>query len=380
MAAASLPTPTAHIVSQLSKQTLHFPNVQHMMQHWPKGPNPNIESARLEAEQLLRTAFDDPGKLAKLGKCDFGGLAALCFPTCAPIKLIAATRFLAWIFLWDDEIDMGEGATQTSRDQQRARDYCHDSLRRVRQAMDPGCCTEARVEKDRRGLMSVFDDLSRQLHADMSSDQRARFSREIEEYISETAVEQTNQQQGCVASFEDYMNMRLRTSGIGSGLALCEFTAGVDLPSWAMDSQEMVTMWREITSICMLINDVYSLKKELGHGVIQNAIPILVSSLQEQDLAHAVEILAQKIEHSIALFDETLKTLHCRFSERGERPDDLIQYADACRMIATGLLEWLLTSPRYGMHRYVQPDGSVIVPLGCATDKLEPRGHAETKP
>ena len=97
-------------------------------------------------------------------------------------------------------------------------------------------------------------------------------------------VENTAQQVGTIPTVEQYTFMRLGTSGITPGLAFCEFTSDVRLPDEIMESREMRDMWREATSLCMMINDLYSMKKEVKSGALQNMIPVMINASPSSSL------------------------------------------------------------------------------------------------
>ncbi|KAK7211832.1 hypothetical protein V2G26_019010 [Clonostachys chloroleuca] len=274
--------PAKSIATTLSQMTLYVPGLGRLLQDWPRGANPNIETARAEVEKLLEMTIEAPEKLMKLRKCDFGLLAALCYPTCPRAGLLIATQLLLWIFLWDDEIDMGEGNTCTATNHENAKDYCSRSLRHVEEVFDP---YNAHSSSAGPNAMKIFDLLSEQLRINMSSDQTKRFTHTIKTFIEQAAVEQIgDSNEDRLPNFDNYMNLRLDTSAIGPSLAICELTVEVTLPEWVTQSAEMGCMWKSISVICMLINDIYSLQKELRNGVAQSAIPILWSASEPNDL------------------------------------------------------------------------------------------------
>lgn len=45
--------PAKSIATTLSQMTLYVPGLGRLLQDWPRGANPNIETARAEAEKLL---------------------------------------------------------------------------------------------------------------------------------------------------------------------------------------------------------------------------------------------------------------------------------------------------------------------------------------
>ncbi|CAG9956782.1 unnamed protein product [Clonostachys rosea f. rosea IK726] len=198
--------PAKSIVTTLSQMTLYVPGLGRLLQDWPRGANPNIEAARAEVEKLLEMYA--------------------AFPT-----------LLLWIFLWDDEIDMGEGYTCTATNDENAKDSCSRSLRHVEEVFDPGMAHSSSTGPN---AMKIFDRLSEQLRIDMSSDQTRRFAHTIKTFIEQAAVEQMgNSDEDHLPNFDKYMNLRLDTSAIGPGLAICELTAEVMLPEWVTQSEDM---------------------------------------------------------------------------------------------------------------------------------------------
>jgi hypothetical protein len=159
--------------------------------------------------------------------------------------------FLVWIFLWDDEIDHGEGKNGISIDGDLAQRYCQESLDYISWCL--GLSGEEEKEpRCRISTMPLFKDMSRCLREGMDLPERQNFFWELDGYVQQCLIEQTGQQFGYIPTPDEYTRMRLGTSGITPGLAFAVYTSGVKLPQEIMESLEMRSLWKEATSLCMM--------------------------------------------------------------------------------------------------------------------------------
>lgn len=56
-----------------------------------------------------------------------------------------AAAYLAWVFIWDDEIDLG--TTETAKDHQLGREYCDKSLEYIYENLGLGSTPRQNGEK-----------------------------------------------------------------------------------------------------------------------------------------------------------------------------------------------------------------------------------------
>lgn len=66
---------------------------------------------------------------------------------------------------------------------------------------------------------------------------------------------------------------------------------------------------------------------------------------------------------SVNTFEEAFQVLKALASPDSKLSEDIQKYIENCQTITTGLLDWMLSSERYGVTKHLQADGSALVPL-----------------
>jgi hypothetical protein len=131
------------------------------------------------------------------------------------------------------------------------------------------------------------------------------------------------------------------------------------------------------------INELFSFKKELvslpcprntipqnmlltarqKDGAFSNLIPITMRAL-DTDLKGAVGHIIKDIHQCIQDFDRNAAAVRLLAAEK--YPDSLDQFdkmVGGYQAVATTVLNFSIQSPRYGLLKYRQPDGSFVVEL-----------------
>ncbi|KAH6603916.1 hypothetical protein Trco_007362 [Trichoderma cornu-damae] len=98
-------------------------------------------------------------------------------------------------------------------------------------------------------------------------------------------------------------------------------------------------------------------------GVVQNIIPVMAYASGTEDISTVTQEFMDIFQKSIGTVDESIKVLRALASPDAKLAEDLEKYIQNCQTITTGLLEWMLSSERYGISKYLQADGSALVPL-----------------
>lgn len=104
-------------------------------------------------------------------------------------------------------------------------------------------------------------------------------------------------------------------------------------------------------------------KHQQNSGVIQNIIPVIAYSSGTDNISTVTEEFMDIFQKSISAFEESFEVLKALASPDPALAEDLQKYLHNCQTITTGLLEWMLSSERYGIQKYLQEDGSALVPL-----------------
>ncbi|KAH0489992.1 hypothetical protein TgHK011_001478 [Trichoderma gracile] len=351
------------LASMLSGSTLTIPNLKVPLASFARGQSKYTAEIRRWVDRLVEENIHDRRKCIGVKRCDFGYLAACCFPDSDWEQLKAAAAFLVWIFTWDDIIDHGEDTSGIISNGERARVFCQQSLEYISQKLELDD-SYGGVAGQIAPSMSMFDETAGPLmSANWSQRQTQRLYNEIEHYVKCCLIEHLQQEDDSIPAQEEYTTMRFGTSGITPGIAICEFTRDISLPDEIVESAPMKVIWREITRLCMMINDIYSCQKELRSGVIQNIIPVIAYASGTDDITTVTQEFMDIFQTSVNTFEESYQLLKALASPDPNLSEDIQKYIQNCQTITTGLLEWMLRSERYGVGKYLQADGSALVPL-----------------
>jgi hypothetical protein len=95
---------------------------------------------------------------------------------------------------------------------------------------------------------------------------------------------------------------------------------------------------------------------------VLNVVPILFHAYQGNDLDDVMENLVEKLTLSIHKFEQSATKLESKLTESQCQPQ-IQRYLDTCRTTVTGLLNWSLSTQRYGLSCYRDDEGCGIVTL-----------------
>lgn len=180
-----------NLARELMGQSLHIPNIKMKFIKWPAGLNSNLDKLRLEVDRMIKTyksrssilnsswsdvysITTDEEILRSFEKCDFGRLACLYdypiipssslltrksyYPNATWERLQVGAAYLVWVFIWDDEIDLGN--TKTAKNKNLTRGYCERSRNFVHSSL--GLSTTKNIENMGTGhlskIMGIFDE------------------------------------------------------------------------------------------------------------------------------------------------------------------------------------------------------------------------------
>ncbi|KAM4067103.1 terpene synthase family, metal binding domain-containing protein [Hirsutella rhossiliensis] len=358
------PDLAAALARSLVGKNYSIPDLNALLGGWPAGINEHLERLRPVVDQMLESIIANKKILPGLKRCDFALLTSLAAWT----ELEVAAAFMVWIFVWDDGID--EGDSEVATHEQCARIYCNQSTAYARWALglarntnkQHGILCQSEEPQCSVPTMSLFHRMCSGLYLKIDKVQRQRMFQETESYMASTMIEQSNRQSQQVPTPEQYFDMRLVTSGIYPALALFDYIAGVRLPESIMESNSMKSLWRETTILCMLVNDIYSFKKELASGSVLNMIPVLFNARVTDDLNETMGVLVNIMHNSSIAFGKAAEEL-AELASVARLEAEVETYIDVCRTVVTGLNKWALTTKRYSMEKYQRKDGSIIIAL-----------------
>ncbi|KAL2266157.1 hypothetical protein VTJ83DRAFT_5509 [Remersonia thermophila] len=299
---------------------------------------------------------------------DIGLFAAGLFPDAPYDALETAAFYNIWLFLWDDAID-GSGGRELSD----ADEYSRRSAAFVEHALRCAdrfcfCSRDGRPHAPPAPTRTCasFSDVAGRIRAaagERRPDDLVELAGRLREYMEGCVAEHRARVTGAVPSVEEFYSWRLKTSSTEAFLVLTRILNDITLPHEIFRSKEHVEMGVCVNKLLILINELFSLKKELKDGAFGNLLPITMRELGT-DLEGAVHHIIQDIDRCIQDYDRHASTMRSAAAQR--HPESLGQVEKliaAYQCIATAVLNFSINSPRYGLAKYRQADGSFLVEL-----------------
>ncbi|KAH6616928.1 isoprenoid synthase domain-containing protein [Chaetomium tenue] len=336
----------------LSGQKLHIPDLRPTFAAWKQGVNPLHAQARQAADIRLAGLIEDEKALAKTRAVDIALFASMLAPDVGYAELETVTFYYMWLFLWDDAID---GADEG---EVAAEEYCRQSIAFVEHSLglaEPGAPAPAAPTK----VCESFAEVGRRVGGYCGLEERERFSESLRMYMEACVTEYRWRLSGRVPSVEEFYSWRLGTSSVDAMLDLSRVIHGVKLPRSILDSKELTAMGFCVNKLLILINELVSLKKELKDGAFGNLIPITMRA-SKMNLESATQSLTKDIQDCVRDFESNVVILR---RNSGMDEEQLKRLVQAYQVVDTATLNFSIQSPRYGILKDRQTDGSFVVTL-----------------
>ncbi|KAL2017169.1 hypothetical protein VTK56DRAFT_2538 [Thermocarpiscus australiensis] len=353
------------LADSLRGQRLCIPDLRPAFVDWKVGLNKHYERVQEAVNVRLEGLIEDERFLAKVKASDLALIASRWFPDAPYDVLETAAFYCVWLFLWDDVIDgaAAGGAGAHADDGQGGltpEEYCRESVAFARHHLgldEPGTPGPAAPTQ----VCESFAEVARRVGEYCGLDERRQLFGHLREYMEACVVEHRWRLSGKMPSVDEFYSWRLRTSSVDVMLDLCRILNRISLPGDVLGSREMRIMHLHVNKLLILINELFSLKKELKDGACANLIPITMQAL-DFDLAQATQSVIQDVYHSIRTFNEESSALLREVAaEHGQGvADQLQQLIRAYQAIDTGVLVFSMDSPRYGLQKYRHEEDGVI--------------------
>ena len=370
---------TSDIVSSLRGKSFSIPDFYRIYHHWPVSVSPHIDWLRdkvnaytdsIFAQQLRFPCADPIRKRKEVEAINVAYLVSSWWP-CADSEVLLRLAYCSlWLFIWDDESEGSHSSCEANAESaQRFRDETREYARRLLN-VGPTTAYTNLTPAPTNVLITAFADVAAPV-ASKDEEQQARFYEEVAFYIHATGTEAARRAKPNLPALDDYLGLRIGTSGVRVLAILFDILSGPAFKSLppsaysrtrnsALAANPSLTDYYScdddldlITDQCNLLisitNDILSLKKELRIGIADSAIPILFSLTRDLDEAmkHTVEIL----ESSKQVFDEAEQRVLTRLGIAGdeEKRARTKKYIDSLKTMVTGNVAWSMRSERYGL-------------------------------
>ncbi|KAI1259520.1 terpenoid synthase [Xylariaceae sp. FL1019] len=348
---------------KLDGKTLHLSDLTKVFSSWPTATNKYAKELEGLVDSMLERIITNERKLKALKQADFARLMSLWYPHAEWEELRVATAYSVWIFVWDDEIDAND--TDASTSEELAQNYYKQSLAYIHQML--GLSGEGQEDiKPPHVNMALFEDVGNGVRAATDIQQRQRFFGELENFMLQVGMEHNHRMAGSIPTLQEYMDIRSGSVGCGPQIAITDYMLGIRLPESVMESAAMRGLWRETIYICLILNDVYSVQKEIVQGSLLNIVPVMFQHMQaefQKDMTMVSKDLDAELQASMERFEESVNGLSQISPNDAVMHGNILEFVKWCRYFITGVLYWSLESRRYGMSKCINPDGTLSIVL-----------------
>ena len=257
-----------------------------------RDPNP---AARTAAGELRSWAdrfglLQDVNRREILKRADPAHVAARLYPGAPPRPLTLATQWLAVNFLVDDLLDAEDDCGR-----------CEALADHVVAAFD-GASTAADP------LIPAITDLWRRTTVERSAEWCRTFRDDCAVWLWTYAREAIDRVGGRVPGVDEYRRHRRLSSGMLMFADLVEVASGVDLPSRVRRLDAVHTLRARTSEYMGLVNDLYSINKELATGQVHNAVCVVMHHTGV-DIGPAVDAVGEMASASLRAFEEAARTV-----------------------------------------------------------------------
>ncbi|KAK0744566.1 isoprenoid synthase domain-containing protein [Apiosordaria backusii] len=353
-------TPVSQLAAQLKGQTLHLPSIEPVLSNWPTTINPYYHELKKKVAIKIDEWISDEKVRRKAQVIDLPLFSSTWYPYATPDRLETITWYSMWIFLWDDVIE--ESATPSSGITDKVPWIHQQALRYMEYHL--GLSSDVEEPAAPTKYCTLFKYAAEPFRKASNLLQRMRLYEELKVYMEACEVEQEFVRAGDLPNLKEYWEHRLGTSSVHTYSALGEYMSGGSIPPGMFDRPELRELWVGINRHIVTVNDLISFKKEVVKSSFHSLIPIAMNETGA-DLDTVVDGLVDTLHTIGDSMDQAGNTL-IAVAERDhglQGRKNMEKYVKCFQTCATGNYWWSLFCGRYGVQQYLQPDGSLVVPL-----------------
>ena len=256
-----------------------------------------------------------------------------------PARLAAATAWIGWLFLIDDQLD--EGAT--GRDPVLARERLRPFAAMAAQmaGMAPPAATAPRLP-----LLAALAQVWGRVSAGMPADWRVAFAGHYFDYLSGCEWEAANRARRRIPAAAEFARRRREAGAIWPSLDLLEYVADAPIPGSLRDDPLLTGIRTACADVVCWTDDLLTVGKEKAHGDMHNLV-IVLEKATGSDERKALEMVAARIDARVADFGELRRRILALDAGTDSAAEALRRHVAGLHHWMHGHLEWGLRTIRY---------------------------------
>lgn len=336
------------IIGELRGQSIILPDLNAIFDNWPKQVNANLDRLRHDVDEWLDSTMSHNSKIGALKAADFAYFGATWCPQARYDRLRVVTLLAAWLFAWDDEIDMDDGYLWDTPG--LSRPYRHETREYVLICLGLMSDVGRSHTSPTNATIHAFEGIGIAIRDAYSYEQCRRLMDHMEDFLEMSRLEQALRLQGTLPSLEEFWSYRLGSSAVHVMLAVNEYAwNNPSLPSSVIKQDDMMLLWKYANIIISTTNDILSLKKEIARGSIGSMIPL--QYVQSRNVQTAVDQTTKFLAKTVKAFEQRMRHL-LAIEKRGsdEQKSHIDDFIKGCQFYCSGNLTWSLATHRYGIY------------------------------
>ncbi|KAJ5948047.1 hypothetical protein N7466_001062 [Penicillium verhagenii] len=328
---------TCHLAfrESLEGQTVTIPSIYQLFPEWKPNLHKDYEMARDNfLNPWIERWVEDRHIAHKLKEADFGIFAAAWGRSASFEVLCTAAKYFAWYFLYDDIFDCGT----LKHDRHLAGVYREASLQYFKFTLiDEGEAPDLSIftAELQKGLQ-CWDEVGLHIRNVCSKETREILCDEMLRYVGSLNNVDSMFDDYHVPSLEHYWARREATAAVYCVIATIPFIYGLDVTREDVQDQSMRDLWRDTSyfvHVTRSTNDMFSMRKEIIDGQIENLIPVLMLNRGIDCNTAMQQSYAVAGNHARAIIDaESLQVCKSKAVSQA--------FIQSCQDVAMGLAHW----------------------------------------
>ncbi|OGM44849.1 hypothetical protein ABOM_006119 [Aspergillus bombycis] len=353
------PTLHADFWQSIRGQTAMLPNLYMLFADWKPSLHPEYPRARDEIlNPWIERWVPNAVTCRKFQQAEFGVFAAIMCADTSFAKLCTVAKAFAWYFIWDDLFDCGS----LTNDQCSISKYRDVSLQYFRAVLcakgeypDLSCFSQ-----ELQNALKCWDEVAAHLREVCSRETLEVLLDKKLFYVSSVDTVDTIYAEDQAPSLIKYWRRRERTAGVYPVIATIPFIYGIDVSKQELSFDLMRLLWRHTSYLVHMINDMFSLRKELADHQAENLVPVLMLN-QGIDCNKAMQLSYHLVEETTRGFHEVEHNMLCMSRQTPNKVPSA--FLEGCKNIVMGLTHWSYSGRRYFDQSEIDDDNMIAFTL-----------------
>ncbi|KAL4906192.1 hypothetical protein BDW74DRAFT_177213 [Aspergillus multicolor] len=342
-------------------QKATLPTFYSLFPEWRPVLHPEYEKVRDDIlNPWLERWVPNPITARKFQKAEFGVFAAVMCAKTSFEKLCTVAKAFAWYFIWDDLFDCGTLSANT----EAALAYRQKSMQYFRAVLSNSDRMPdlSEFSEELQHALHCWDEVAAHLRLECSQDTLSVLLEQKLFYVSSVDTVDMLFRGNRVPSLAEYWERREQTAGVYPVIATIPFIYGIDTSRNDIDTDLMQSLWRHTSYSVHMINDMFSLRKEIADNQIENMVPVIMLN-EGIDCKEAMRRSHDYVREAAQGFRNIEGRLRAQSQSLDLPPRTTLgiqkAFIEGCKNVVMGLTHWSYSGQRYFRHSEINERNEV---------------------